>query len=398
MELERRFDMKEQLLHLLAEYEESIYRDFARIVNLNSFSSYPAGIERVHDALQEIAAAVDVSIESIYSSQKARPHLVYGKELEQDFYAVIGHYDTVHPPESDFQELYADGPLLRGPGSNDMKSGLIVAIYSLAILQRLFPGRTIPVKAFFNSDEEIGSPDSKALIQTLFVGAKAGFVFEPGRIEQNSLVTARKGIFGLSVEITGKPSHAGSSPEKGVNAIVEAARIVLALEALNDYTEGITVGCNVIEGGVAANVVAPFCRISVDVRYQFPAQEQRLREEIESIFLAPTDNGASVSYTILHDRPPLVKTEASQKLYQQYKRISESLGLACGEVSSGGGSDANFLSAMGIPVIDGVGAVGNHSHTKEEYTLKSSIPDRIKIFCLLMIELMQNSEEHSPSH
>jgi glutamate carboxypeptidase len=378
--------MIEELSRLLDHYESQIYDDFERIVNINSFSTYPAGIERMHDALQELAHDLDVTLESIYSSQKSRPHLVYGRSLERNFYAMVGHFDTVHPPHSDFQEMWTDGSLLRGPGTNDMKSGLIVAIYALAILQKLFPGKTLPLKALFNSDEEIGSPDSEEIIKTIFVGAKAGFVFEPGRIEQNSLVTSRKGIFGLSVEIAGKPSHAGTAPEKGINAIVEAARIITELEKLNDLGKGISIGCNRIEGGVAVNVVAPSCKVGVDARYIHPAQEKQLLGAVEKILTAPTSTGATVTYEILHGRPPLEKTEASEKLYQKYKAISESLGIGCGEMSTGGGSDANFLSAIGIPVIDGVGAVGNHSHTKEEYTIKNSIIERIKIFCLLMAQ------------
>jgi len=370
--------MTEKLSYLLDQYTSQIYADFERIVNINSFSTYPAGIERMHDALQALAQELGVTLESIYSSQKSRPHLIYGRSLEGDFSAMMGHFDTVHPPESDFQEMWVEGALLRGPGTNDMKSGLIVAIYALAILQRLYPGKTLPLKALFNSDEEIGSPDSEEIIKRVFAGAKAGFVFEPGRIERNSLVTSRKGIFGLSIEIEGRPSHAGTAPEKGINAIVEAARIVTELERLNVPDKGISVGSNTIEGGVAVNVVAPHCTIGVDARYALSEQRDPLITAIKEIVESPSVTGATVRYKMLHGRPPLEKTEASEVLYQRYRKISESLDLVCGEVSSGGGSDANFLSAMGIPVIDGVGAVGNHSHTKEEYTLKSSIIDRIR--------------------
>jgi len=237
-----------------------------------------------------------------------------------------------------------------------------------------------------NSDEEIGSQDSLEIIRDIFVGAKGGFVFEPGRLKGNSVVTARKGVFGLSIDIAGKPAHAGVEPENGINAVVEAARIITALEQLNDHENGISIGCNTVKGGVAVNVVAPHCEIGVDARYIKPEQEEILLASIISILTAPGQTGATVTHKILHGRPPLVKTEASTRLYQRYKRISESLGIACEEMATGGGSDANFLSAMGIPVIDGVGAVGNNSHTKQEYTIKRSILDRIKIFTLLIAE------------
>ena len=378
--------MLKEITEVLAHFETQIYEDFERIVNINSFSDNPKGISEVHDALLEIAQQIGVSLETVYSKEKKRPHLSYNKMLEKDFYAMVGHFDTVHPPQSDFQTMWEDGDKLRGPGTNDMKSGVIVALYSLSILQTLFPKTTLPLKALFNSDEEIGSLDSEAIIRDIFVGAKAGFVFEPGRLEGNSVVTARKGIFGMVIEIIGKPAHSGVEPWNGINAIVEASHIVIALEALNDYDNGISVGCNKIEGGIAANVVAPHCTLMLDARYIKPEQEAILVQAIETILKAPTVTGATIQYSIKHGRPPLVKTEASGALYQSYRAVSESLGIACGEMATGGVSDANYLSNMGIPVIDAVGAVGDNSHTKQEYIIKHSILDRIKIFTLLMAE------------
>ena len=381
--------MLKEITELLGRYETQIYEDFERVVNINSFSGNPEGIERMHDALLEIAAQIGVTLETTYSTQKQRPHLSYNKTLTKDFYAMVGHFDTVHPPQSDFQTMWEEDGLLRGPGTNDMKSGVIVALYALAILQTLFPQTTLPLKALFNSDEEIGSPDSEEIIRDMFVGATGGFVFEPGRREGNAVVTARKGIFGLEIEIIGKPVHSGVEPWNGINAVVEASHIVIALEALNDYEHGISVGCNQIEGGIAANVVAPHCRLTVDARYVKPEQEAILKQAIERILNAPTVTGATIKYTFKHGRPPLDKTEASEALYQSYSAVSERLDIPCTQQATGGVSDANFLSSMGIPVIDGVGAVGDNSHTKEEYTIKHSVLDRIKIFTLLMAEKIE---------
>ncbi len=378
--------MYQKISHLLAAYEDQVYKDFETLVNINSFSSNKAGIVDMSDALREVAASVGVMLEPVYSAHHARPHLLYGKAQQEGFYALMGHFDTVHPPESDFTTMWEEEGLLRGPGTNDMKSGLIVAIYALAILQRLFPERALPIKALFNSDEEIGSLDSQPLFKGLFLGAIAGFVFEPARIENGSLVTERKGILSLEIEIKGRPAHAGTAPEKGINAITEAARVVLALDTLNNDKGGVTIACNVIHGGVASNIVADRCLLEVDIRYWLPEQKTALDVEIEKILAAPTVSGATIVYKVLHGRPPLVKREASAKLYQKYKKVAESLGMVCGEVATGGVSDANFLSHLGIPVLDGVGAVGDHSHTKKEYTIKHSILDRISIFCLLMAQ------------
>ena len=378
--------MVEEISRLLSVYEDRIYQDFERMVNINSFSSNRAGIEQMCQVLQEIAANLGVELERIYSAQKSSLHLVYGQNQKEHFYALMGHFDTVHPPESDFQTLREEEGLLYGPGANDMKSGLIVAIYSLAILQILFPECKLPIKALFNSDEEIGSSDSKALIHSLFVGAKAGFVFEPGRRENNSVVIERKGIMGIAVTIAGKPAHAGSAPWEGINAISEAAALIGMLDGHNDYARGFSVGCNVIHGGVASNVVAAECHFDIDVRYMDEMEKEALLQALDMWIAHPMHEGAAIDYRILHSRAPMKKTEASEALFATYKHISESLGIACGGVSSGGVSDANFLSGMGIPVIDGIGAVGDGSHTRQEYTIKHSIPDRIKIFSLLMAE------------
>jgi len=378
--------MRKKISELLVEYESKIYQDFEKIVNINSFSTNEAGIKQMHHTLQQVAAESGVTLESIYSSNKTRPHLLYGKAEQKGLYAFIGHFDTVHSPESDFKTMWEEGGLLRGPGTNDMKSGLIVAIYALAILQKLFPEQPLPIKALFNSDEEIGSFDSEEIIRGIFSGAKAGFVFEPGRIEGASVVTARKGILNAEIHIAGKPAHSGVEPWNGVNAIVEAAHVIIALEKLNNYERGISVGCNLINGGTAMNVVAPNCTLGLDIRYQEADQKTVLTQAIEAVVSAPIDPKISMTYHVLHDRPPMLKTAASDVLYQKYKSISESLGLACGEASTGGGSDANTLSDMGIPVIDGVGGVGNFSHTKKEYTIKRSILERIEIFCNFMAE------------
>jgi len=381
--------MHEKISAMLQGFESQIYDDFETLVNINSFSSNEAGIEQTADTLQALAANVGVVLERVYSSQKARPHLLYGEAAQEESYVLMGHFDTVHPPQSDFNTMWEEGSLLRGPGTNDMKSGLIVAVYALAILQKLFPGKTLPLKALFNSDEEIGSFDSEALMRTLFVGAKAGFVFEPGRLEGSSVVVARKGVINAEIRIEGKPAHAGVEPENGLNAIVEAAHLILALEQLNDYEAGLTVGCNLIEGGIAANVVAPSCKIGIDVRYWEPRQKEALDQAIAQCVSTPANPKVSVTYHLLHDRPPMQETDASKLLYQKYKSVSESLGIACGRARTGGGSDANTLSDMGIPVIDGVGAIGNNSHTKKEYTVKQTILDRIKIFCLFMVQEMK---------
>ncbi len=383
--------MKEKIAEILNVLTDNIYSDFEKIVNINSFSTNLSGIKECAEALIEIAKQKDIDFQEVYSTKVKRPHLMYGKERDRDFYAFIGHFDTVHPPESDFNKMIDEGDILRGPGTNDMKGGLIVALYSLAILKELYPNRDIPVKILFNSDEEIGSPDSVEIIKKEFKNAKAGFVFEAGRAPGYSVVTSRKGVFEIIVEIEGKAAHSGVEPWNGINSIVAAAKVVQRLDDLNDYDKGMIIGCNQIVGGIAKNVVPPDCKIDVNVRFVDLDQERYLLAKMEEIFAKDDYNGAKVSYKLIHSRPPLVKSGESQKLYELYKEISNFYGFECSEVSTGGGSDANYLGSLGVPVIDGVGVVGANSHTTKEYIIKSSLIERIEIFTLFMTKLMEKN-------
>ncbi|MDX1810006.1 MAG: M20/M25/M40 family metallo-hydrolase [Sulfurospirillaceae bacterium] len=383
--------MLDTLNKLIDENKAQIYSDFEEIVNINSFSANPEGIDKVLEALVNIADTRDIKFEKIYSEKRERPHLIYDKERKKDFYAFIGHFDTVHPPHSDFQRLEDTGEFLKGPGTNDMKSGLIVALYSLYFLKKLYPKTDIPIKIIFNSDEEIGSLDSREIIETQFKNALAGFVFEPGR-PNGEIVTARKAIATLDIEVIGLPAHAGVAPWEGKNAILASCEIIQKLEKLNDYPNGISVGCNVISSGVARNVVPAYSKIEVDVRFAKMSQKDPLFQSIEKILNEKNSVDAKVNYTLVLNRPPLEKSSESEKLYDLYREASLQLGYDCEELSTGGGSDGNFISGMGIPVIDGLGAVGNFSHTKKEYIKKESLLYRVKIFVLFMSKLLNLKE------
>lgn len=381
--------MNIKLDEILNNIEPQMYDDFKDIVNINSFSSNMDGIEKASNKLVEIGEKLDIPLERIYSSKKTRPHLIY--KQDKDHYAFIGHFDTVHSPSSDFQTMEDTGNLLKGPGTNDMKAGLIVALYSFYILKQLFPDVNLPIKIFFNSDEEIGSIDSREIIENQLKGALGAFIFEPGR-PNGEIVTQRKGIATLDIEITGKPAHSGIEPWEGINSILASCEIIEKLERLNDYSNGIIVGCNEINGGTARNVVPSYTKIAVDVRFSTKKQQKKLFHDIENILNSKTKVGASVRYDLRLNRPPLEKSKESDRLAKIYMDTAHSLGIECEEVATGGGSDGNFLSAMGVPVLDGLGAVGNFSHTKKEFIYKESLIYRTKIFVLFMSKLLKERD------
>ena len=381
--------MVKKLNELLNSIKPQMYDDFKSIVNINSFSSNMDGIEEALSKLVEIGKKLDIPLERVYSSKKTRPHLMYRQD--KDYYAFVGHFDTVHSPLSDFQTMEDTGDLLKGPGTNDMKAGLIVALYSFYILKQLSPAVKLPIMIFFNSDEELGSPDSQEIIENQLKGALGAFIFEPGR-PNGEIVTQRKGIASLDIEIIGKPAHSGVEPWEGINSILASCEIIDKLEKLNDYKSGIIVGCNEINGGVARNVVPAYTKITVDVRFLTMKQQKKLFEDIEKILNSKTKVGASVRYDLNLNRPPLEKSKESDRLAKIYMDIAHSLDIKCEEIATGGGSDGNFLSAMGVPVLDGLGAVGNFSHTKKEFIYKESLIYRTKIFVLFMSQLLKERD------
>jgi len=375
---------------LLEEYSPQMYLDLEKMVNINSFSANLDGVDEASKMLVSIAKKRGIELTTVYSTKKARPHLMYGKEKEKDYFAFIGHFDTVHSPQSDFKAYIDNDGIIKGPGTNDMKAGLIVALYSFSILKKLYPNKDLPIKILFNSDEEIGSTDSEEIIESEFVNAKAGFVFEPGR-PKGEIVTRRKAICTLDIEVIGKPAHSGVAPWDGINSLLASCEIIQKLEALNDYDNGIIVGCNQLNSGVARNVVPAYSKISVDVRFEVMAQKDILFGKIEDILNAKNSLGAQIKYVLHLNRPPLEMNEESKRISKIYRDTSKSLGYDCEELSTGGGSDGNFLSAMGIPTLDGLGAVGDFSHTKKEYIKKESLVYRTKIFVLFMIQLLEES-------
>lgn len=386
-------EFTQKLDELTQELLPQIYKDFEEIVNTNSFTSNLEGNKRVASMLIDIAKRHGIELETVYSSKKVRPHLMYQKDIAKDYCAIVGHFDTVHPPKSGFDEMIYKDDCIVGPGTNDMKSGVIIALYSLIILTKIYPNEQIPLKILFNSDEEVGSLDSREIIEGEFKNAKAGFVFEPGRVKQMAIITGRKGICNIDLKVVGKPAHSGVAPWEGKNAIVATSKIVDELDVLNDYDKGKIVGCNEIKGGIATNIVAPSCDVKIDVRYSTQAQGEELIENIENIFAKYNKDDIKITYDILHKRPPFEENDGSERLYKAYKEVSEFYGIECNQASTGGVSDANFLASMGIPVIDGIGAFGNYSHTQREYILKDSLLYKIKIFTLFFSEYMKQQQK-----
>jgi glutamate carboxypeptidase len=298
----------------------------------------------------------------------------------------LGHSDTVWPVGTLARMPFrkADGRLW-GPGVLDMKAGLAFFLYAVRGLQEL----DIPVRRQLSllvvSDEEVGSISSRALTEAEAKHSDCVLVVEPGTGLAGKLKTARKGIGNYRIRIEGKASHAGVDFEKGASAIVEAARQVEKCASLTDLSRGTTVNPGVIRGGTRSNVVAAEAEIEVDVRVVRMSDAVRIDKRIRA--LRAVDKRCRMEISGGLNRPPMERTPAIAALFQKARAIGAELGLALEESSTGGGSDGNFTAALGIPTLDGLGAVGEGAHAANESILVEPIAGRIALLAGLFSEL-----------
>jgi glutamate carboxypeptidase len=269
------------------------------------------------------------------------------------------------------------------PGAQDMKGGIANFLFAARWLRdkNLFPSG--PVTALFTSDEEIGSYHSRALIEDLARGSSLTLCLEPA-LPNGALKTARKGTGDIDIVVHGIAAHAGADHEKGRNAIEELAHHILAVQKLTDYTRGTTVSVGVVSGGTRTNVVPDFARAKVDFRVATNAEADRIRQW--AVERTPVLVGTQVSISAKQDRPPMPRDATMIATFRKVKAIADKLGLTVMEGSTGGGSDANYVALLGVPVMDGLGVVGEGGHSEREYVLIDRLAERAALLAGILTE------------
>ena len=293
---------------------------------------------------------------------------------------LIGHYDTVWPLGTLARWPFRiDGDTATGPGAFDMKAGIVQMAEAVATLDDR-EGLSILLTA----DEEIGSQTSRALIQEMAKGAAGALVLEPSA--DGAVKTARKGTGMYTLRVAGRAAHAGLEPEKGCNALLGLAEVVLAAGQLGDSTTGTTVTPTMAMAGTATNVVPASASAELDVRVWLPEEAERVDADVRAL----TTSIAGTSLTIEGgpNRPPL-PSSASQALFARAQTTVDRLGLApLRGVEVGGGSDGNFTAAVGTPTLDGLGALGAGAHAEGEHVVLSAMPDRAALVAELVCDLL----------
>ncbi|MGE8444637.1 MAG: M20 family metallopeptidase [Comamonas sp.] len=359
-------------------------------------SNKPASIARMVEMMRAQAAAaglratvIETQAEGKHAPGPVLPVLHITNRAEGDTregLLILGHADTVHPIG-----MLADNPIriegdrLYGPGGYDMKAGIYLALTALSAVAT--PGSTpLPVDLLIVPDEETGSHASRKHIEAFARHARYCLVAEPARANGGRCVTARKGTGMLRLGVKGLASHAGVAHDKGRSAIREMAHQILALEAMTDYQRGVTVSVGTIEGGTTTNTVPAFCKCVVDFRLPDLQAADELVGKMRA--LRPVGEGLALDIDVEVNRPPMVKDARAEALLAKAQQSAREAGFALEEAPpTGGGSDANFTSAMGVPSLDGLGADGDGAHTVYEHILVSTLEMRARFWLHLLTHL-----------
>jgi glutamate carboxypeptidase len=352
----------------------------------------PSGDKARCDALAELIAARFAGLGSVerVANQAGGEHVLTRiaapAATDTRPALLLCHYDTVWPAGIlAARPFRVEGDTAYGPGLYDMKASIAMCELALRSLGPLGLSLARPLVMLITSDEEVGSPSSRALIEATARECAFALVLEPPVEPHGALKTARKGIGMYAVEFAGRAAHAGVEPEKGASAITELAQQVLAANRLADAAQGTTINVGIVRGGSGRNVVPASARMEIDARAWTLAEAARLDEAFRG--LAPVTPGVSLSVSGGFNRPPMERSSASIALFERARAIGAELGLALTEGSTGGGSDGNFTAAAGVPTLDGLGSPGQGAHAEHEQISVPGLVERTALLAALLTKL-----------
>ena len=295
---------------------------------------------------------------------------------------VLGHYDTVYATGTlEKMPFRLSGGKAYGPGVFDMKAGIVQALFALDALQQMSTSPHKRIVFLWTSDEEIGSESSRELLEAEAKRGDAVFVLEPSLSPKGLLKTARKGVGEAELIVHGRSSHAGLAPEDGINAIHELALQIAKIRGWNDARRGITVNADVVQGGTRVNVIAERAHALIDLRALRTSDMRAVEKKLHA--LKPILRGAKLEVKGGFNRAPMERN-ISSALFARAKKLAAEMGIHLKEGTAGGGSDGNLTAALGVPTLDGLGAVGDGAHSPHEYIFANKMPERAAVLAALL--------------
>jgi glutamate carboxypeptidase len=369
--------------------EEAMVALLEALVNTDSGSFDRDGVDRTGTILHRHLEAAGVPCELIEQPQASfslRARLERAPADGSGHVLLLGHRDTVFPKgEAARRPFRVEAGKAFGPGVADMKAGLVMNTFVIEAFARA-GGARHPLVALYTTDEEIASPASRPVIEATAEGARAVFNAEPGRISGN-IVSGRKGALFLTVEITGRAAHSGAAHDKGISAIEELCRKVLALHALTDYEAGTTFNVGIIQAGQSVNTVAPHARARLDVRFKSIEAMRMAEQAIERVLGATHLAGTETRVTERAQFLPFEPNPASQRLAEHYIACARELGVPLAGEYTGGSADSGFTAAVGAPTVCGTGPVGEKAHSPDETCHLDTLIPRAKILAMAIARL-----------
>ena len=359
-----------------------------RFVECESPSDDPAAVNRFVELVADTVAS--------FAEIRAYPGGSFGKHLTCEMrlpgrkktgrILALGHSDTVWSLGTlrSMPFRRTDGRLF-GPGVYDMKAGIVFLIFAVRALRELEIPVPSRVLLQLNSDEEVGSESSRPLTEKHARQSKAVLVLEPGTGRTGKLKTARKGVGGFTVVVRGRASHAGLDYQSGASAVLELAHQITRIAGLTQLERGITVNPGLISGGTRSNVVAAEARAEIDIRVRRQRDALALEKKLRA--LRPLDARCSIEISGGLNRPPMERSAGTVRLFRIARKLAAEFGIDLQESMSGGGSDGNFTAALGVPTLDGLGAVGEGAHALHEHILIDRMADRTALLAKLLAAL-----------
>jgi len=371
------------------ENQDSMLDFLEQIVLTNSYTWNKQGADAVGKMLQQELESIGMEVKTVEHQKVGNTLLAKNATAckTQDIQGVLlcGHLDTVFPLSLEFSCFERKGETLRGPGVIDMKGGLVSAIWALRALREHELLNFMPITMVINADEEVGSPYSTSIIQDAARSSAFAYVFECSGLE-GQVVTSRKGKHGFTVTCTGRAGHVGQAGADKPSAILELAHKVIALEAMNAPQRNLSCNVGKIQGGTSPNSIPEKAIAEVDFRFEHGEDHSRIVQAMEDLAAQQHLVNVTTHVQTVNQRSPMLANEHTMTLYGILRECAEMLDMSLPHEQRGGVSDANTISNMNIPVLDGLGPSGDRDHSTDEYMMVQSLPQRAALAAAGMLK------------
>jgi len=377
-------NIKQEIISFLDSLAHEQVRFIIDVCNQNSYTYNKKGVDNAAEIFVHKLNGILPFRQVFKQSEIGNHHLFKTDDSAKAIY-LVGHLDTVFPPEHPFQKCRIEQDILTGPGTGDMKGGLAVIVYALLALHKVGVLNSLSLAFFMSSDEEIGSITSSSIYTTERKKAIACLTAECAGLN-GEIVISRNGKMGARIDSHGKDRHVGiGSPEKS-SAILELAHKVIAVESLNEHLPGVSINVGKIEGGLGPSTVPAHAKCLLDIRWRKQEHKKILLDHIEEKINSNSQSGCFSEFHILNSRPAMPTNNGTGELFEIVKQVGKYLGQEIKSEHRRGTSDANFFGSAGVPTLDGWGPICKNDHTAGEYIQISSVIERTKLLALFLLE------------